>query len=268
MPSGYTPIEVSWPSVSTAGTLTASTVGDRSTLPLGLRPRSGRKRQPDVDHLAPEGLAAEPYSVILTFLTDEVDPGLDPTSSLGAAFDGVTWTLPPVSARSASSISLDVPAMGAVSFGAAMPAANLAVTIAGPTSVIVDVVSTYQVIVSQRRTVRGTIGDAHDRPSTRLQRSTAVSTPGGACSVGGQTIACDLGLAGVGRRGDNQHADLVQPSRSSCPEHGRLGRLGCLGPVRRTTPRSCASRRLSPSRAKTRRRTSPTPPRRLAGSRP
>jgi len=196
--SGYTPIEVSWPSVSTTGTLTAWTVGaDPTTLSdSGLDPSASVNR---TWNLAPEGLAADPYSVNLTFLADEVDPGFDPGAALGAAFDGVTWTLPPVSARSASSLGLDVPAMGTVSFGVAMPAADLAVTLSGPSSVVVDVVTAFQAVVSN--------GGPFEAPAVTLTIDLppgatlhSVATPGGSCSVVGQTITCDLGPLTAGEQ--------------------------------------------------------------------
>ena len=196
--SGYTPIGVTWPTVGTTGTLTASTVGadPPSLVASGLDPAASVNR---TWTLVPEGLSADPYSVNLTFLAAEVDPGLDPTSELGAAFDGLTWTLPPVSARTATSIGLDVRAMGAVSFGAGMPAADLAVTLTGPTSVVVDVVGTYQAIISNAGPLAApAVVLTITLPTGATLHSVAPGS--GTCAVVGQTITCDLGPLAAGEQ--------------------------------------------------------------------
>lgn len=188
--SGYAPIEITWTTVGTSGSMTASTVvGDDPGLAIvGLVPSASVNRTWTV---APSGLASDPALVTLNYLATDLDPGADPGALAAMNSDGGVLTLPTVVSRSPTSATLSLATAPSGTFSLAMRGSNLDVGIDGPTTGETGRAYRYLIVVGNA----GAFSTDGTRLSVRLPGLTVSGTVAsqGSCSLADEVLTCDLG---------------------------------------------------------------------------
>ena len=110
--SAYTPVAVSFASVTTAGSLTASTTtGDHpQIITSGLNSSKTANRYWTLTN---SGIVFTTYNVVFTFVSGDLDPSAVPTSFIVERYNSGTWSAPTLGTRTATTTQ----ATGLTAFG-------------------------------------------------------------------------------------------------------------------------------------------------------
>ena len=105
---GYTPLQASWETVTVAGTLTASTsAGDdvAGLTAVGLVPAASVNRTWTIGS---SGLVVGPTTLLVSYLSTDLDPAANPAALLAAISTGGISSLPTVTLRTATSLTMSL----------------------------------------------------------------------------------------------------------------------------------------------------------------
>ena len=189
---GYTPLQASWQVVTVAGTVTASTsAGDdvAGLTAVGLVPAASVNR---TWTLGSSGLVAVPATLMVSYVTGDLDPAADPAALLAAFSQGGVSSLPAVTQRTATTLTMSLAGTPNGIVALAMPGADLGVGLTGPATGFVGQPYSYLVTITN-----GGPFDA-SAVTTRITLPAAATrlsaTPSqGSCALSGNVLTCDLG---------------------------------------------------------------------------
>src|SRR5439155_10708453 len=198
--TSYTPVAVSFGTVTTPGALTAVTTGgdhpDIASSGIAVSRSANRWWT-----LTNSGIAFDSYAATFTFVPADIDPGADPTVFIVAKDDGSTWTLPAVGARTA----LSTQATGMTSFSdfaVGEPTADLGVSVSdGLPSVTAGhgLGHGYLITVTNAGPSDATGVSLADTWPTAFSQGALSPSQGTCAPVGaGPDFTCDLGTIGAG----------------------------------------------------------------------
>ena len=198
---GYAPIQASWAAVTVAGTLTAFTsAGDdvAGLTAVGLVPAASVNR---TWTLGSSGLVAGPATLMVSYLPTDLDPAANPAALLAAISEGGVSSLPAVTQRTASSLTMSLAGAPNGVVGLAMPGADLGVTLSGPVSGFVGQPYSYLATITH--------GGAFDASAVTIEVTLPVgatrvsSTPSqGSCTLDDNVLTCNLGPIASGARAE------------------------------------------------------------------
>ena len=198
--SAFAPLDIAFGTVATAGELTASTTpGDHPDHgSSGLSIGRGVNRYWTASSA---GLAFDTYAVTLTFVPADVDAGADPTLFMVAKRDGLTWTLPAVGARSAT--TTEATGISTFSdFAIGEPTADLSVSVSdGLTDVIAGdgLTHAYVITVDNAGPVDATGVAVTDIWPVDFTQGSITPSQGTCTPIGaGADFDCDLGTVAAG----------------------------------------------------------------------
>ena len=189
--AGYAPVSVSWGAVSVDGMLTVATwPGDDPGLAAaGIDPAASLNRSWTLE---PGGLAADPAELTLNYQSADLDPGADPSAIVAAIGDGSGWTLPPVIARTDTSLTVAWTPGLAETVVAGMASADLAVGLSGPVTLPVGGTGTYTIDVTNTGPLEATEVTVSLSFPAGVVPGTATPSQG-SCTVAVDLVTCDLG---------------------------------------------------------------------------
>lgn len=188
---GYAPVEASWGSVGVTGTMTASTsAGDDAAglSAVGLVPAASVNR---TWTFTSNGLAAGPELVTVTYLASDLDPDARPTDLLAALSSGGSSVLPVVTLRTATSLTMSLAGAPGGTLALAMPAADVAISLNGPTDGLVDQPYPYLVTVTNAGPFDAGSIEVEIRLPAEVSMVSA-SPSQGSCGKGAPVLTCDL----------------------------------------------------------------------------
>ena len=189
--TGYTPIVVSFGTVTASGDLLASTTsGDHPDIAnSGVAATNGVNRWWTITN---SGTGFDEYDAVFDFVAADVDPLAVFSEFIVAEDDGSNWTRPTVIARSTTSIE----AAGLTSFGDFVigpPVADVGVLmVASPEPVLVGGTLTFTVTVDNAGPSPASNVVLVDPLPVGVAFSSAASSQG-SCSQAGGTVTCALG---------------------------------------------------------------------------
>ncbi len=144
--TGYAPVSLTFASITTAGSLTASTVGSEHPDILN----SGLDAFMDVNRywsITNNALVFTMYSASFTFLSADVDPGANTNIFLAKQYNSGVWSSPTTGTRTATSTqATDLTAFGDFAVGELIPPAPSAPTLVSPLDGAINVSTTPTII--------------------------------------------------------------------------------------------------------------------------